>query len=427
VPVIAIIGGQWGDEGKGKIVDLVAREARMVVRFSGGNNAGHTVVNPYGEFRLHLVPSGIFNPQAACVVGNGVVIDPAVFLEEIEQLQKRGVNTDRLFISDRAHLIMPYHILLDALEEESRGGRALGTTRKGVGPAYVDKTARLGIRAGDILDSGLFRERLDSVLNHKNAILTKVYGAASLSLEEIHSQYCQYGQRLAPFIRETNTLVGEALARGDLILLEGAQGTMLDLDFGTYPYVTSSSPIAGGACSGLGLSPTKIDHILGVFKSYTTRVGSGPIPTELKDETGRLIRERAQEYGTTTGRPRRCGWFDAVVARFSAEINGFTGIALTRLDVLDVLPQIKICTGYKLDGDIIDYLPSSAATLERCQPVYQEMSGWQTPVSQVRRFEDLPPEASHYVTRLQELVGCPINLISVGPSREQTIEVEPIL
>ncbi len=427
MPVIAIIGGQWGDEGKGKIVDLVAREAKMVARFSGGNNAGHTVVNPYGEFRLHLVPSGIFNPQAACVVGNGVVIDPAVFLEEVDQLQKRGVNTDRLFISDRAHLIMPYHILLDALEEESRGGGALGTTRKGVGPAYVDKTARLGIRTGDILDSGLFRERLGFVLNYKNAILTKVYGAAPLSLEETYSQYCQYGQRLAPFIRETNTMVREALSRGDLVLLEGAQGTMLDLDFGTYPYVTSSSPIAGGVCSGLGLSPTKIEHILGVFKSYTTRVGSGPMPTELKDETGHLIRERAHEYGTTTGRARRCGWFDGVVARFSAEINGFTGIALTRLDVLDILPQLKICTGYKLDGDIIDHLPSSAAALERCQPVYQEMAGWQTPISQVRRFEDLPPEASRYVTRLQELVGCPINLISVGPSREQTIEVKPLL
>ena len=307
MPAIAIIGAQWGDEGKGKIVDLLAEKANMVVRFSGGNNAGHTVVNPYGEFRMHLVPSGIFHRDVTCIIGNGVVIDPAVLLEEIDELKRRGVATDRLYVSDRAHLIMPYHLLLDGLEEESRGGGALGTTRKGIGPAYMDKAGRLGIRTGDLMDKEAFRERLRFVLEQKNRILTRVYEAEPLSLEEVYDKYCHYGEILAPFIRETDLMVQEALEKKEMVLLEGAQGTMLDIDFGTYPYVTSTATMAGGACIGLGLSPVKIDRIIGVFKAYTTRVGSGPLPTELFDETGELIRERAHEYGTTTGRPRRCG------------------------------------------------------------------------------------------------------------------------
>ena len=427
MPAVAIIGGQWGDEGKGKVVDLLAEKANMVARFSGGDNAGHTVVNPFGEFRMHLIPSGIFYPEVVCIIGNGVVINPAVLLEEIDQLQRRGLDSSRLFISDRAHLIMPYHILLDGLEEGSRGNGALGTTRKGVGPAFVDKTSRLGIRTCDLLDKNVLLERLRSVLDYKNAILTKVYGASPLALEEVYSQYCRYGELLAPFIRETDQMVHQALERGELVLLEGAQGTLLDPDFGTYPYVTSSSPLVGGGSIGLGLSPTEVKSILGVFKVYTTRVGSGPMPTELKDEIGSLIRERAHEYGTTTGRPRRCGWFDAVAARFSARISGFTGMALTRLDILDALPELKICLGYKLNGSTIDYFPSSVAILEKCQPVYEEMSGWQTDISQVRQFEQLPSQARRYVERLEELVSCPIDLISLGPRREQVIMVRPVL
>ena len=427
MPVIAIVGAQWGDEGKGKVVDQLAEEARMVVRFSGGDNAGHTVINPYGEFKLHLVPSGIFSSQATCVIGNGVVINPARLIEEIEQLNQCGVDTSRLVISDRAHLVMPYHILLDGLEEESRAGKALGTTQRGIGPAFADKVARLGIRAGELLDKEALLERLNSVMEHKNNLLTKVYGVSPLLLDEVYKQYCQYGERLTPHIKETTALIQAALARDELILLEGAQGALLDPDFGTYPYATSSSPLAGGACLGTGISPTKIDRVLGVFKAYCTRVGSGPMPTELEDETGNLIRERAHEYGTTTGRPRRCGWFDAVAARFSSQINGFTGMAITRLDVLDILPHLKICVAYKLNGKTIDYFPSSVTDLEKCQPIYEELAGWQTDTTNIREFDGLPPEAKRYVTRLEELISCPANIVCVGPSREQTIEVRPVL
>jgi adenylosuccinate synthase len=427
MPVIAIIGAQWGDEGKGKVVDMLAQKAGVVVRFSGGDNAGHSVVNPHGEFKLHLVPSGIFYPEVTCIIGNGVVVNPGVLIGEIEQLNKRGVDTSRLFISDRAHLIMPYHVLLDGLEEEARGGGALGTTRKGVGPAFTDKAARLGIRTSDLLDKEVLLGRLRFVLEYKNIILTKVYGVSPLSLDEVYAQYCQYGERLARYIQETTTMLEEALSRGELVLLEGAQGTLLDPDFGTYPYTTSSSPLAGGGCLGAGLSPAKIDRILGVFKAYCTRVGSGPMPTELKDETGDLIRERAHEYGTTTGRPRRCGWFDAVAARFSTRINGFTGAAITRLDILDVLPRLKICVGYELDGKIIDYFPASVAALARCRPVYEELLGWETSTTDVRQFDKLPAKARQYIAKIEELISCPVSLICVGPEREQTIQKTPIL
>ena len=427
MPVIAVIGAQWGDEGKGKVVDLLAQEAGVVVRFSGGDNAGHTVVNPYGEFKLHLVPSGIFSSRAVCIIGNGVVVNPAVLINEIDQLNERGVDTTRLFISDRAHLIMPYHVLLDGLEESLRGGKAIGTTGKGIGPAFADKAARLGIRVGDLLDKEAFLERLRFILDYKNTILTKIYGVNPLSLDEVYSQYCQYGERLAIHIRETVIMLEEALDREELVLLEGAQGTLLDPDFGTYPYTTSSSPLAGGGCLGTGLSPTKISRILGVFKAYCTRVGGGPLPTELKDETGDLIRERAHEYGTTTGRPRRCGWFDAVAARHSTRINGFTGVAITRLDVLDILPSLKICVGYKLDGHEIDYFPGNIAELSRCQPVYEELPGWQAPTNDIRQYEQLPVQARQYVARLEELIACPVNIISVGAGREQTIHNLPIM
>ena len=426
MPVIAVIGALWGDEGKGKIVDLLAGKAGMVVRFSGGPNAGHTVHNPFGKFSLHLIPSGIFYPHTTCLIGNGVVVSPAVLLGELEQLWGKGIDTSRLFISTRAHLIMPYHVLLDKLEEEAKGAKALGTTRSGVGPAYADKVARLGIRIGDLADKGELLHRLRPVLEQKNLILTKVYEVPPLSLEDIYDQYCQYAERLAPFICETELMVRQAVERGDLILLEGAQGTLLDVDFGTYPYVTSSSVSAAAAFAGLGLSPTRIDYILGVMKSYTTRVGAGPMPTELRDETGELIREIAQEYGATTGRPRRCGWFDAVAARYSTLLNGFSGIALTRLDVLDTFASIKICIGYKVNGETINQFPSSSLLLERCQPVYEEVPGWQSPTAHLRRFGDLPPLAQSYVRKLENLVGCPIDIISVGPQREETITVRPI-
>lgn len=426
MPAIAIIGGQWGDEGKGKVIDFLAQKASIVARFSGGNNAGHTVVNELGKFRMHLIPSGIFHPQVTCIIGNGVVVDPEVLLSELTTLEERGVKTERLFISHRVHLIMPYHRLLDGLEEEARGGKAIGTTRKGVGPAYTDKVARMGIRAGDLLDKEFFLERLRSILECKNRILTKVYGVQPLPLQEIYQKYSEYGERLAPFIREVDQIVYEALKRDELILLEGAQGTLLDVDFGTYPYVTSSSPFVGGACTGMGLSPLAIKGVIGVFKAYTTRVGRGPMPTELWDAEGEEIRERGREYGTTTGRPRRCGWFDGVMARFSARLNGFTSIALTKFDILDTFPSIKICTAYKLDGTILEYPPANPALLERCEPVYEELPGWQKPTGKARRFEELPSEAQRYVHRLEELLGCPIGLISVGPGREQTIVRQPL-
>jgi len=426
MPVVAIVGAQWGDEGKGRVVDMLAQQASMVVRFSGGDNAGHSVVNPHGKFKLHLIPSGIFDPGVACIIANGVVVNPEVLIGEMDRLNERGVDTNHLFISDRAHLIMPYHLLLDGLEEEARGGKALGTTRKGVGPAFTDKAARLGIRAGDLLDKEALRERLGAVLEYKNVILTKVYGAKALSLEEVYTQYCQYGERLAPHIRETTIMLDEALGRGELVILEGAQGALLDPDFGTYPYTTSSSPLAAGSCLGAGLGPTKLDRVLGVYKAYCTRVGSGPMPTELNDATGDLIREEAHEYGTTTGRPRRCGWFDAVAARFSGRINGLTGAVVTRLDILDILPSLKICVGYELDGQRIDDFPASVTALARCKPVYEELPGWQTPTTEIRRYDQLPGEARGYITRLEELISCPVNLICVGPERGQAIEKTPI-
>ncbi len=427
MPVIAVIGAQWGDEGKGKVVDLLSERANVVVRFSGGDNAGHTIVNTQGEFKLHIVPSGIFRPQVTCIIGNGVAVNPSVLIDEIDQLNRRGVNTSKLFISDRAHLIMPYHVLLDGLEEDSRRTGAIGTTRKGIGPVFADKIARLGIRVGDLLDEETLLERLRFVLDHKNAILTKIYGIAPLSLEEVFKQYCQYGEYLAPHIRETTVMLEEALDRKEVVLLEGAQGTLLDPDFGTYPYTTSSSPLAGGSSLGAGISPTRIKSILAVFKAYCTRVGAGPMPTELRDETGDLIRERAHEYGATTGRPRRCGWFDAVAARFSTRINGFTGAVITRLDILDILPALRICVGYRLDGKVIKYFPSSVASLEKCEPVYEDLPGWQTSISDIRRFEELPQEARRYVNRLEELIGCPVKIICVGPERGQTIEIGSLL
>jgi adenylosuccinate synthase len=426
MPVVGIIGGQWGDEGKGKIVDLLAEKADMVVRFSGGPNAGHTVINDWGEFTLHLIPSGIFNPRALSLIGNGTVVSPVVLLDEIESLCGRGVDVSRLSVSRRAHVIMPYHTLLDGLEEKARGGASLGTTLRGVGPAYVDKVARIGIRVGDLLDREALLQRLRVVLEQKNAVIAKIHEAPPLSLDDIYSDCCEYGQRLEPHIRDTEAMVQEALRRNDFVLLEGAQGTLLDIDFGTYPYVTSSSPIAGGACTGAGLGPIRIDRMLGVFKAYTTRVGMGPMPTELKGDIGELIRKKANEYGATTGRPRRCGWFDGVAGRFSVGVNGFTGVALTRLDMLDDFATVKICTEYRVNGEGLQHFPSSSDLLEKCEPVYEELPGWKSPTSNIRRLDDLPREAQAYVGRLEEVIGCPVDFVSVGPRREESIVVTPL-
>jgi adenylosuccinate synthase len=427
MPVVTIIGGQWGDEGKGKIVDMLAEKVQMTVRFSGGDNAGHTVINPYGEFRLHLIPSGIFYPAVTCVIGNGVVVNPEVLFKEIEQLQAARVSMNRFFISDRAHLIMPYHLLIDTLEEERLGEKALGTTRRGIGPAFADKIARQGIRTCDLLDKNVFFDRLSSILESKNVLLTKVYGAPPLSLEEIYSQYIHYGERLTPLVRDTEQMLQEEIEKGSLILLEGAQGSLLDVDFGTYPYVTSSSSLAGNSCLGAGVGPRQLNSIIGVFKAYTTRVGSGPMPTELNDEMGQRIRERAHEYGATTGRPRRCGWFDAVASRFTARLNSLTGVALTRLDVLDIFPAIKICVGYQLNGQSLTTFPSSWQVLEKCQPIFEELEGWQAPTQQITTLKHLPDQARRYISRIEELISCPIDIVSVGPRREQTIQVRKVI
>ncbi|MBI4297779.1 MAG: adenylosuccinate synthase [Chloroflexi bacterium] len=426
MPVVAIVGGQWGDEGKGKVVDLLAERAHMVVRYSGGSNAGHTIVNDLGTFRLHLIPSGIFHPKVSCLIGNGVALDPAVLLREIEELTGCGVKMGRLYISDRAHLVMPYHTLIDKLEEEARGGGAIGTTLRGIGPAYADKIARQGLRTCDLLSENDLRQQLRPILEQKNRLLARLYEANPLDLDEIAQLYIEYGHKLAPYIRDTGEMARQAVASGQRIVLEGAQGTMLDVDFGTYPYVTSCSPSIGGALTGLGLAPSAIAEVVAVFKAYTTRVGSGPLPTELADETGQLIREHAQEFGATTGRPRRCGWFDAVVARYAAQVNGCTAFAITRLDVLDILPKIKVCVSYEAEGKRLSRPPASTALMERCTPIYEEMEGWREPITDIRRFADLPRAAQAYVRRLEELTGCPAAIISVGPRREETIEVRPL-
>ena len=426
MPACAVIGAQWGDEGKGKVVDYLAENAHCVVRYAGGNNAGHTVVNQQGEFSLHLVPSGIFWPQVTCIIGNGVVADLDVLLGELDNLESRGIDTSRLYVSERCHLIMPYHILLDRLEERSRGSGALGTTGSGVGPAYMDKTGRVGIRAGELLDPPSLLPRLKQVLEFKNALITKVYGESPVSLEEVYGKCLSWSQRLKDHLGPAELVVQETMAKGQTVLLEGAQGTLLDLDHGTYPYVTSSSPSIGGACTGLGLSPRDITGIAGVFKAYSTRVGSGPIASEMEDGTGDVLRQKAWEYGATTGRARRIGWFDAVAGRYSALINGFTSLVLTRLDVLDGFPALKMCVGYEVDGELIDHFPASIALLERCQPVYEELPGWEVPTASATDMSQLPEEAMAYVRRIEELVGCPIHLISTGPQRWETIVRQPI-
>jgi adenylosuccinate synthase len=420
-----VIGGQWGDEGKGRMVDLLAQDAHIVARYSAGDNAGHTVINHQGKFALHLVPAGIFYPDKLCIIGNGVMVNPQVLLDEIGQLESRGVTTRNLVVSDRAQVLMPYHLRLDEEEERARGDTAIGTTLRGVGPAFVDKVARQGIRMAELIDPKALRSRLERVLPLKNLLLERMYGAAPLEFETLFSAYVEYGCKLKPYVRDTSAIVREAVERGERVLLEGAQGTLLDLDAGTYPYVTSSTPssLAGGAAIGVGIGPTQIERVVGVYKAYMTRVGAGPMPTELLDETGDILRKEgpAPEFGATTGRPRRIGWFDAVASRYSVQVNGVTSAALTRLDVLDNFPAIEICTAYELDGERVTSFPATTSVLERVRPVFEEHTGWRKDTSGARRFGDLPKEARAYVERIEELLGCPIKIVSVGPERDQAI------
>jgi adenylosuccinate synthase len=430
--VIVVIGGQWGDEGKGRIVDLLAQDAHVVARYSAANNAGHTIINELGEFKLHLVPAGIFYPDKVCVIGNGVVVDPDVLLQEIAELEERGVTVkDRLFISDRAHILMPYHKVIEALDEKLRGKHAIGTTGRGVTPAFADKVGRAGIRMADLIDPEALAATLALRVPYKNRYLEKLYDGEPLEIEAIVAEYSELGAKLRPYVQDTSGLVQQAVRSGETILLEGAQGSLLDLDFGTYEYVTSSVPssVAAGASLGIGIGPTQIDTVLGVYKAYNTRVGAGPMPTELTDEVGDLLREGGPrpEYGSTTGRPRRCGWLDGVAARFTARINGIGAAALTRLDVLDQFDSIKVCTAYKIDGQVVETMPANSAAMASAQPVYKEFPGWKTDTSGVRQFDDLPQKAQDYVHFVEEMLEASICLVSVGPERDQCIRVQGVI
>ncbi|MEK7248413.1 MAG: adenylosuccinate synthase [Chloroflexota bacterium] len=428
---IVVIGGQWGDEGKGRIVDLLAQKAHIVARYSAGNNAGHTIINELGEFKLHLVPAGIFYSDKICIIGNGCVVDPEELLNEIEHLQERGVDVKgRLFLSDRANVLMPWHKAIDLADEKLRGEGAIGTTGRGVGPAFQDKVGRAGIRVADLLDRESFDQQLDFLVPYKNAVLEKLYGEKPIEQAAVAKQYGEYGSRLAPYVADTCALVQKAVAAGQTVLLEGAQGSLLDLDTGTYPYVTSSVPssVAAGAAIGIGIGPSQIETVVGVYKAYNTRVGNGPFPTELLDEIGDMLREGGPrpEYGSTTGRPRRCGWFDGVAARYSSRLNGLTSAVLTRLDVLDQFPTIKVCTSYRLGDKTLDTMPAGTNDLLRAEPVYEELPGWQTGTAHVRNFKDLPRQAQDYVGFIEDILETQLCLVSVGPERDQAITIKHI-
>lgn len=423
---VVVVGTQWGDEGKGKITDYLAESADVVARYQGGNNAGHTILIDGKKFKLSLIPSGVFYKDKTCVIGNGMVVNPAALIEEINYIHDNGFSTDNLVMSDRAHVIMPYHMVLDALEEDRKGPNKIGTTRKGIGPCYMDKAARNGIRIADLMDAEEFELKLRHLVKEKNQVITQVYGGEELNVEEILTQYLEYAEIIRKYVRDTSVILNDAIDANQKVLFEGAQGVMLDIDQGTYPFVTSSNPSAGGVCIGSGVGPSKIQQVIGVAKSYTTRVGDGPFPTELDNEIGEYIREKGHEYGTVTGRARRVGWFDSVVVRHARRVSGITGLSLNSLDVLSGLETVKICTAYKFRGEEITHYPASLKMLAECEAIYEELPGWSEDITGAKTLEDLPENTRRYVERVSELTGIPIAIFSVGRNREQTNQVLPI-
>ena len=420
MPGIAVFGAQWGDEGKGRFVDFLAKEADMVVRYQGGNNAGHTIIVDDITYKLHLIPAGSLYDSKLCVIGNGVVIDPGSLLEEIETLEAQGTKVKNLIISDRAHMVMPYHNIMDGIDEQKAGDAKIGTTKRGIGPCYADKAARKGLRMCDLV-SEHFAQKLKTALDEKNELLTKIYGHEPLDYNEILEQFNGYKERLAPFICDTSEVCYDYYKQGKKLLFEGAQGMLLDIDYGTYPYVTSSHPTSGGVSMGTGLPPQVLTEVVGVVKAYTTRVGAGPFVTELLDDMGDFIRERGHEYGATTGRPRRCGWLDLVIVNFSVRINGITSIALSRMDTLGEIDKVKVCVGYEIDGKVVKNYPASLDDLEKAKPVYKEFEGWSGDISDVRNYEDLPVAAREYIEFIEKETGVPVGMIGVGPERTQCV------
>ncbi|MFE9427887.1 adenylosuccinate synthase [Kitasatospora sp. NPDC006697] len=427
MPALVLVGAQWGDEGKGKATDLLGGSVDYVVRYQGGNNAGHTVVIGDQKYALHLLPSGILSPNVVPVIGNGVVIDPGVLLSELEGLNDRGIDTSKLLISGNAHLITPYHRTLDKVTERFLGKRKIGTTGRGIGPAYADKINRIGIRVQDLFDESILIQKVEAALDHKNQILVKLYNRRAMPADLVVQEYLGYAEKIRPFLADTTLVLDEALKAGKVVLLEGGQGTLLDVDHGTYPFVTSSNPTSGGACTGSGIGPTKIDRVIGILKAYTTRVGSGPFPTELLDADGEALRRIGGERGVTTGRDRRCGWFDAVIARYATRVNGLTDFFLTKLDVLTGWEQIPVCVAYEIDGRRVEELPYSQTDFHHAKPVYEYLPGWTEDISAARTFGDLPKNAQAYVKALEEMSGAPISAIGVGPGRTETIEINSFI
>ncbi|CAB4786209.1 MAG: adenylosuccinate synthase [Actinobacteria bacterium] len=427
MPAIVIVGAQWGDEGKGKATDLLGDRVEYVVRYQGGNNAGHTVVIGDQKYALHLLPSGILSPSVVPVIGNGVVIDPGVLLQEIKGLNERGINTSKLVISANAHLITPYHRTIDKVTERFLGNNKIGTTGRGIGPAYADKINRIGIRVQDLFDPSILEQKIEAALRDKNQVLTKVFNRKGMEVKQIVDEYLEYADILRPYVTDTSLLLNQALATGKVVLLEGSQGTLLDVDHGTYPFVTSSNPTAGGACAGSGIGPTKITRVIGILKAYTTRVGSGPFPTELFDEDGEALRRIGGEVGVTTGRNRRCGWFDAPIARYATRVNGLTDFFLTKLDVLTGWEKIPVCVAYDIDGTRVEEIPTTQTDFHHAKPIYEYLPGWKEDISRARSLEDLPANARSYVQYLEDISGAPMSAIGVGPGRDETIAVRDLV
>ncbi len=423
---VVVVGTQWGDEGKGKITDFLSENAEVIARYQGGNNAGHTIRFNEVTYKLHLIPSGIFYKDKISVIGNGMVVDPKALVEELKYLHDQSISTENLRISNRAHVILPYHIKIDEVEEERKGANKIGTTKKGIGPAYMDKAARVGIRIADLLDKEVFTEKLKRNLQEKNRLLERFYDTEGFKLNDILNDYYEYGQQIKQYVCDTSVVLNDALDAGRRVLFEGAQGVMLDIDQGTYPFVTSSNPVAGGVTIGSGVGPTKINQVVGVCKAYTSRVGDGPFPTELHDEVGDQIREVGREYGTTTGRPRRVGWFDSVVVRHARRVSGITDLSLNSVDVLTGLETVKICTAYRYKGQVMEEFPASLTMLAECEPIYEELPGWKEDITGCKTLDELPENARHYVERVSQLTGIPLSIFSVGPDRTQTNVVRSV-